>query len=249
MSNFTNRQAVFQGLAFVFFASYFMLADAAFANSFSVSPVRVNLSADVQIAALRVQNSSNKPIAIQAELMNWSQQDGVDNYTPTSRELLVTPPIFTVPPGETQVIRVGLRRLPDREQELSYRLFLQELPPPIPDNFQGLRMVSRISLPVFIAPVSGETNPELIWKARLDGADNLRIIVNNNGTGHGQISALHLMLPGGQELTNKANSYILPGAELNWQVPIKGKPMTVGSDVTLSADVNGKAHVNELRVE
>ena len=65
---------------------------------------------------------------------------------------MATPPIFTVPPKGTQVIRVGLRRAADAQQGLSYRMFLQEVPPPPRQGLQGLQVALRLSLPVFVMP-------------------------------------------------------------------------------------------------
>jgi len=67
------------------------------AATIGVSPVRATLSANQKIEAITVRNNGTEPMSMQLEVMNWSQQDGNDVFTPT-RELLVNPPIFTVPP-------------------------------------------------------------------------------------------------------------------------------------------------------
>jgi len=109
MITVTNSQAALRGLATVFFLLMLLTAAVAKAGSFSVSPVRASLSAQERVVALRVSNSGTEPSSIQAELMAWRQQGGEEIHEP-SRDVLVTPPIFTVPAGDTQVIRVGLRR-------------------------------------------------------------------------------------------------------------------------------------------
>ena len=69
----------------------------------------------------------------------------------------MSPPIATIAPDKEQIIRVGLRRAPDKERELSYRLFLQEVPAPPKPGFQGLQVALRVGLPVFVQPKrSGE---------------------------------------------------------------------------------------------
>lgn len=249
MSDISSRQAAPCGLAFFsLFLLMLLAADMAVAGSFSVSPVRANISPDARVVALRVHNSGTELASIQAELMLWSQHNGEEQFEP-SREVLVTPPIFTVPPGETQVIRIGLRRPPGPDTELSYRLFLQELPPPIPDNFQGLRVVTRMSLPVFVAPASGTAAPKLDWRVRRGMAGELLIAARNEGNGHGQITELRLQLGDGRNHSQRGNTYVLPGAEHNWSIAPEGEPIAPDSALVLTARVNGNDITTRLRVE
>ncbi|MDA8656068.1 fimbria/pilus periplasmic chaperone [Luminiphilus sp.] len=88
------------------------------------------------MGALTVRNDGTEPASLQMEMLNWSQAQGQDVLTPT-RELLANPPIFTVPAGGSQLVRVGLRRAPDGQRELTYRIVLQELPPPPKSRFYG----------------------------------------------------------------------------------------------------------------
>ena len=110
------------GLAFFFFAA------GVWAGSFQVGPVSATLTADQPVAALTVRNTGGAPAVIQLEAMAWSQAAGKDTYVPTS-DILATPPIFTVAPGASQVIRVG-SRAPGVQEERAERLFLREGPPP-----------------------------------------------------------------------------------------------------------------------
>lgn len=248
MMSVLHRRATHGGPAICLFTLSLLAANIALAGNFSVSPVRANLSGQERVVALRVHNGGTEPTAVQAELLTWDQQDGEEIHEP-SREVLVTPPIFTVPAGETQVIRVGLRRAPDRHTELSYRLFLQELPPPIPEGFQGLRVVTRLSLPVFVAPASGPAAPELAWNARRGSEGELVLAASNNGNGHGQVTKLHLRLGDGRALNHSGNTYVLPGAERQWSIAPEGDPIAPGTDLALTASVNGKNITTRLRVE
>ena len=47
---------------------------------------------------MTVRNTGSEPAVIQMEVMSWSQAQGKDVYT-LSKEILATPPIFTVPAG------------------------------------------------------------------------------------------------------------------------------------------------------
>ena len=134
-----------------------------------VNPVRVTLSESQKTGAITVLNKSTEPVSIQLEVLSWSQEEGKDVLTPT-REILATPPIFTIPAGASQLIRIGLRRVPEMQREQTYRVILQELPAPPSPEFNGTRMMMRISLPVFVLPKLA-TKPVLLWKAirTLDG--------------------------------------------------------------------------------
>jgi len=248
MKGFLKRQIAVCGLMTLFF-TLVILTSLSHAAGFSVSPIRVNLTPENnKVMSLRVHNSSNELVALQAEVMAWNQKDGQDLYESKTRDILVTPPIFTVPPGESQIIRVGLRRHLDLNQELSYRLFLQELPPPIPNKFQGLQMVMRMSLPVFVAPATGQASSDLSWRIHQVNKGNLLLESHNRGNGHAQVTELRLKLPDGQELVQKNNTYILPGSKKEWSIDFKGGFLS-GAIVQLVVKVNGKTFTRELRME
>ena len=116
-----------------------------------MSPVRATLSARQQVGALTVRNDGAEPAVVQLEVLSWSQQDGKDVYVPTA-EILATPPIFTVPAGGSQVVRVGLRRAPDPGASSPIGCICRRVPPPPKPDFQGLQVALRIGVPVFVLP-------------------------------------------------------------------------------------------------
>ena len=75
------------------------------AGNFSVSPVSVTLSGKNPIAALTVRNNSTMPTTVQLQLKQWAQKSGKDVFAPT-HSILATPPIFTIQPGKSQIIRL-----------------------------------------------------------------------------------------------------------------------------------------------
>jgi fimbrial chaperone protein len=189
------------------------------AASIGVSPVRATLSADQQVGALTVSNTGSEPVSVQLEVMNWSQQEGKDVFTAT-REVLANPPIFTVPPGGSQLIRAGLRRAPDPRSELTYRIFMQELPPPPNPDFQGAKMLMRISVPLFVLPKAA-AQPALRWQAVRTSDGALKISLTNTGNAHIQIVNFSLSLPGSAQpwITQQTSSYVLLGQSRDWILP------------------------------
>ena len=196
-----------------------MGASVASAASLGVSPVRVTLSESQSMGAFTVRNDGTEPASLQMEMLNWSQAEGQDVLTPT-RELLANPPIFTVPAGGSQLVRVGLRRAPDGQRELTYRIVLQELPPPPNPDFNGTRMLMRISLPVFVLPKI-DAKPVLLWQATRTPQGALKISLTNNGNAHIQIANFKLSLPGSAQpwVTRESAEYVLPGQGRDWNLP------------------------------
>ncbi|MDG1179888.1 MAG: molecular chaperone [Gammaproteobacteria bacterium] len=196
-----------------------MGASVASAASLGVSPVRVTLSESQSMGALTVRNDGTEPASLQMEMLSWSQAEGQDVLTPT-RELLANPPIFTVPAGGSQLVRVGLRQAPDGQRELTYRIVLQELPPPPNPDFMGTRMLMRISLPVFVLPKI-DAEPVLMWQATRTSQGALKISLTNNGNAHIQIANFKLSLPGSAQpwVTKESAEYVLAGQSRDWNLP------------------------------
>lgn len=193
------------------------------AGSFSVTPVRATLSADLPVSSFTVRNAASEPTVVQLELMQWSQQNGQDVYTAT-RELLATPPIFTLPAGGAQVIRIGLRRPPDRQTELAYRLFLQEVPAAPKPDFRGLQVALRLGVPVFVTPAISAA-PALRWQVISVTEGELRIRAANEGASHVQVTGLQLDNAEAVELGRRQlNDYLLPGQYREWTFKVPQAP-------------------------
>src|SRR5919197_3432502 len=119
-----NRNRYF---AFVACFGYLLCSAWAHAGSLQVSPLRLTLSSAQTIDAITVHNSGSDSMVVQVQAFTWSQEDEQDIYIPT-KEILANPPIFSLPAGGSQILRIGLRREPPQQRELSYRLYLQQIP-------------------------------------------------------------------------------------------------------------------------
>jgi fimbrial chaperone protein len=195
----------------------------AHAGSFAVNPVRVTLSATQSVAAVTVQNVGTEPTVVQLETSSWNQHDGVDVLAPTT-EVLATPPILTIQPGASRVIRVGLRRPPDARQELTYRLFLREVPPPEPIS-QGLRVALLVSMPIFVVPPRLPA-PEVRWRALRTPDGKIRVQATNTGRSHIQLGQLDVALgaDGAKLSSRNMSEYVLPDNSREWTVDAKSVP-------------------------
>jgi len=198
---------------------FVMCASVANASKIGVSPVRLTLSDNQKIDSLFVRNNGTEPITMQMEVLSWSQREGKAVFAAT-RELLANPPIFTIPAGNSQLVRVGLRRAPDAQRELAYRVILEELPPPPNPDAMGMFMTMRISLPVFVLPEI-DTKPVLLWQAARTSQGALKISLSNNGNAHIQIKNFKLLLLDSAQpwLTQQSSDYVLAGQSRDWILP------------------------------
>jgi fimbrial chaperone protein len=212
------------------------------AASFSVSPMRVSLSAGKPVAALEVHNESDEPSVVQLELVSWSQTDTDDVYVDTA-EVLATPPILTVPPGGSRVVRIGLRRPADHDRELTYRLYLQEVPPPLPDDFQGMRMTLRVGVPVFVAETA-KPKSQLQWRSVTLPGGAIQLTLTNSGNEHVKITEFELStVDGVASGLQRVSTYVLPGQSRQWQVKM-ASPVAAGSSLQLKAHSDGVGEVS-----
>ncbi len=212
------------------------------AGSFSVNPMRVVLSAAKPVAALEVHNDGAEASVVQLELVAWTQGDNADVYMETG-ELLATPPILTVPPGGSRVVRIGLRRAPDRDRELTYRLYIQEIPPPLATDFQGMRMTLRVGVPVFVASTA-KPKPQLQWRMAAAAEGGIRVSLTNRGNEHVKINDFELSLADGARSSGvqRVSTYVLPGQSRNWLIKMDGS-IAAGSTLRVKAHTDANVEL------
>ena len=217
---------------FSFVLALTLLASTAHAASFNVSPLRLTLAPGAKTASLALTNQGEEPVSVQTELLAWSQKDGADVLTPSS-DIIVSPPIFKIAPGATQTVRVGLLRPVDAAREATYRLFLKEVPPPPKPGQQGVNVVMRLGVPVFVA-VPGRTKPLLSWHAERGQKGELTLTLANSGNAHVQLISYDLREAGGGVIAEQSLSgYVLAGQTRSW--PIKPSRPWSGDQLTLNA--------------
>lgn len=212
------------------------------AGSFTVSPVRIELSPQRPLGSLTITNDGAEPVTIDAKAMLWTQQDGEDRHEDT-RELIVTPPVFTLEPRGAQIVRIGLRRGPDKERELTYRIFLTENAPPPTPTSTGVAMTLRLSVPIFIRPLAAP-RAQLEWTAQAVSAGEFRLQAVNTGNLHVQVADMKLSSQG-QPVARVSNpAYVLPGQTRVWTVKLD-RPLP--SDAS-SLQLEGFSDAGDLKV-
>ncbi len=181
-------------------------------------------------------NSSDTPTVVQLQIVAWSQENGEDVYTP-SRNLLATPPIFTVAPGSQQTVRVGMRTEPDARQETCYRLVLTDVPPAPTPEFRGVQIALRMGIPVFVEPAV-DTGPTLKWSVKLLSPLELQLSAANNGNAHAQVLKWELKSPDQSKLlAQNTGGYVLPGTSHTWMVKL-ASPLAANTPLEVTADTD-----------
>ncbi len=217
------------------------------AAEWNVDPIRVELSQEQPTAAIIIRNESDQPSSIQIQAVVWSQLNGKDVYTPT-RELLVAPPIATIPPQSDQVIRIALRQSAEGLSEQAYRINLQELPVQSAPGFSGLQVALRIGLPVFVQSKNGDAKPQMSWTVSRLSDNQLKIGMRNRGNAHVLISDLSLYAAGDvTPITGEsASTYVLAGQEREWFLKTRASQRIDGSSLRLKASTDADTIDTEL---
>jgi fimbrial chaperone protein len=221
-----------------------VLAPHAHAGTFSIAPVRIELSAKQRTQALTIKNEQETPVTVELHVQAWSQETGEDRLVDT-RDVLTTPPVFVLPAKGEQIIRVALRRDVDANRELAYRLILQEVPEAAPQDFVGLRVALRLSLPIFVS-AHAPTQDDVEWKAVRLADGKVRIEAQNHGSAHLQVAAFTVQSVSDETHVVHASSskYLLAGSSATWTVS-----PTFDAGNTTALDLRGMSDRGEFTAE
>lgn len=210
------------------------------ASGLQVAPVSLTLQAVQHADGLWLSNTGSDQVHAQVRVYRWTQADGADQLTP-SQELVISPPMLGIQPGDRQlirVIRIGAPPAGSDAVEAAYRLAIDELP--VQDGGKkGLQFVLHYSVPVFVEPQDkAAVAPQLHWTLQREG-DHAALVVSNTGTGHAQLSDLSYSDRAGHRtaIAGGLLGYVLPGATMHWTLK---QPATVFAGTgTLEATING----------
>ena len=203
------------------------LASPAEASSFRVNPVQIVMATDNQSTTLTLTNSDRAPVSLRVLAYVWSQERGEDVYTPTSG-LIASPPIFTVPAGKTQLVRIGFKSKPTGG---AYRIIFEEITLEKPAD--GRVQVSlRLNLPLYVVPkVNGKA--QVNWSAWRDSAGDVVVQGRNAGTRHSQILQLESGTGNTRQTLSKQMGVVLPGSARHWKAG-KRPELAAGAPFTLT---------------
>lgn len=194
--------------------SLVLVPSAAKAQALTVLPVNVFFSPGQNATSLAVTNSGQTETAVQIRAYAWNENDGSDQLVDTD-EVLLSPPIAKIAPGAAQVVRIILRHPPKR-QETTYRILIDQIPPPEEPGI--VHLVLRLSIPIFAMPPS-RCNADVSFHIDRD-AGQFYLVATNSGTLHEALRDLELTTNDDRKLKLDAPtlSYILPGVTRRWHI-------------------------------
>jgi fimbrial chaperone protein len=218
------------------------------AGTFSISPLRAELSSRAQTGALTLRNQESTPVVVQAEAVLWEQMDGEDKLSPT-RDVMVSPAVFTIPGNGSQLVRVALRRPADAQRELTYRLILTEVPQLASPEFTGLNVALRLSLPIFVAPTT-TAEPRIEWSGALSGEGAIALTARNAGNAHARVLNFNVAPTAGSTpgIRQDVTAYILPGQARTWTLDHEQNE-TISSSDWQRLRLKGTTEAGDFEVE
>ncbi|MGV3569108.1 MAG: molecular chaperone [Ramlibacter sp.] len=190
-----------------------MAALPAAAGEFAVSPVRMEFNTAARSQLLTITNAGTTPARFLVRGAGWTMTDQGGVQLSEDDALVVFPASFTLAPKASQNIRVGTAQRPG-EVEKTWRVVLEELPDATPPAAGGavINVLSMISVPVFMPPVSPRKGLEIAW-AGASGPD-ARVTLGNSGNAHELVGGVTLAALRGKEAQPPVRVegwYVLPG--------------------------------------
>ncbi len=210
---------------------------AARAQALSVLPVNVFFVAGQKATTLTVTNQGTTETAVQIRAYAWNQPDGNDQLTNTDAVVL-SPPLASIAPGATQVVRLILRQSP-QGREATYRILVDQIPPPAEPGI--VHIVLRLSIPIFAMPAA-RALPHVQFHLERD-ADHLFLVGINDGLVHEAIRDIVLTTSDGRQLKTDAGAspYILAGTTRRWPIAAQGSLPLQSEALQLTAHANAGA--------
>jgi len=230
------------------------------ASSVLIWPIDPVLEADQQASALWLENRGTETANLQIRVFGWSQSGFAEQYQ-NQRDVIGSPPVAKIEPGQKQLVRLTRTKDVPPGQELAYRIIIDEIPSAQPPAAEGgktaaaIRFQMRYSVPLFAYGAGlwskedstrprdpkGIGVPQLSWRTvAVDGRPYIE--VRNQGAVHARLTDVAIK-QGGQSkpLAEGLLGYVLPGAVMRWPAP-----GALASESALQVRVNGGAQVQSI---
>lgn len=209
------------------------------AASLQISPVTVDMPPDANAVGITLSNPGAKPLYGQVRVFRWGQDDAGDTLDAT-QDIVASPPLIQVAPHSDQLVRLVRQSHNVVSTEQSFRVLIDEIPPPDAAAANGVTIRLRYSVPIFIHPNGAIGKPELSWQL-LRSPQGWLLRVSNAGNRHGQIGEVKLLAAGKTLILNKGLlGYVLAGHTQQWKVDLDPGVALQGS-LKIQANINGQS--------
>lgn len=230
------------------------------ASSVLIWPIDPVLEADQQASALWLENRGSETANLQIRVFGWSQSGFAEQYQ-NQRDVIGSPPVAKIEPGQKQLVRLTRTKDVPPGQELAYRIIIDEIPSAQPATADGgktaaaIRFQMRYSVPLFAYGAGlwskedssrardpkGVGLPQLSWRTvAVDGKPYVE--VRNQGAVHARLTDVAIKQAGqSKPLAEGLLGYVLPGAVMRWPAP-----GPLAGESALQVRVNGAAQVQNI---
>jgi len=209
-------------------------------SSFTVHPTQIHLSRRTTTTLLMLRNEDAVPLRFQLSVFGWDQSPrGEMRLTPTD-DIVFYPALLTLGPGEERRIRVGAA-VDFGSVERTYRLFVEELPPESAAGDDGVQMLTKMGIPIFLRPATPVAKAGL-EDLRFSGGTFL-FQLRNAGTVHfvPQLVRVRAFGPAREVVVDRQLDgwYVLAGGARIYDLPLAdadcGRLRTVAVEVRIGA--------------
>lgn len=187
----------------------------------AVTPTLVQLTSPRQTGEVTLYNGGSSPMLVEASVVAWSQDNGRDQFAPTS-DFMIAPAIVEIQPGSGQIFRVRARAAA-QGNERTYRLRLEDITPKQTGTGIGMRV--RHDLPLILPAVGGK--PDL-HSSPCPGREADCVRITNQGASLVKITSLTITGKAGEKAINGVST-ILAGSWAEWSLDgaAVGQPLQV----------------------
>jgi fimbrial chaperone protein len=198
-------------------------------------PTLVEIAPGASAGRMTLSNTGDTAVSAQVRVFRWTQVDGEDRLTPT-QDVVLSPGIARIEPGAQQVVRVVRQGNVASGQDQTYRIVVDELPPPADQAPEpGINFRMRYVVPVY-ARTAGATAPALACELRA-----AVLACTNTGGQAAQLGATRLIDKNGKlvALSRGLFGYVLPNARRQWPLE-SGYVTTLTAELRLETQLNGQ---------
>jgi fimbrial chaperone protein len=199
-----------------------------------ITPIRLFLAGNAPSGDLTIKNTTSDLAQFQVQGYAWKESTEGKTELTSSDDLIFYPTIFSLAPGATQLIRIGIEGNPPTV-ERTFRLLLTHLPPPqLPGEIAkpSIPVSEQFSIPVFLQPDSPTSQIDLS-RAEI-GAQKLSLYFRNTGNSYDMVHGIKVTGLGASGATvfnvKGTGWYVLAGSDriFTLQIP-KGACASVRS--------------------
>lgn len=199
------------------------------------------LSPQSSSALLTVRNDSPEKVRFQVGVFEWDQTPQGEMLLNPTDDLIFYPNLLAIEPGEERNIRVGSNKS-IVASEKSYRIFVEELPPVEKSDHSGIRILTKMGIPVFVQPAKHLVQGQVV-DAKI-GATEFAFEIRNAGNVHFFPRSIRVQgngPEGGTILVNQLQPwYILPGGVRKYSVEIPQEDCRKLQSLTVEVELEGK---------